>query len=82
MCLALPAQVVEAAGPGRVVVDADGERRVVSIELLDADVGVGDWLELHLGFALAKLDEADARGILALLGDLGPPGVDDDRAAS
>ncbi len=49
-------------------VDVAGARRKVSIALLDGeDVGPGDWVLVHVGFALSKLDEAEAQATLELL---------------
>lgn len=72
MCLGIPGQVVEVrdrAG-GLAVVDVSGVRREVSVALVDepdAPVGPGDWVLVHVGFALARIDEAQARETLQLL---------------
>ncbi len=69
MCLALPARVVE-VHPGQVAtVDLDGVRRKVSTALLE-DVAVGDYVLLHVGFALTRLDVEEAEATLALFAAL------------
>jgi hydrogenase expression/formation protein HypC len=51
-------------------VDVAGVRRTVNIGLLD-DAGVGDWVLIHVGFALSKVDEEEAAATLALLEGMG-----------
>ncbi len=58
MCLAVPAEVVD-LGDESGVVDMDGVRLSVSFMLLD-DVAVGDFVIVHAGFALARLDAEEA----------------------
>jgi len=72
MCLGIPGQVIEIVerGVGLARVDISGVRREVSIALVDepaAPIEVGDWVLIHVGFALARIDEEDARETLALL---------------
>lgn len=72
MCLGIPGQVVEVrdrAG-GLAVVDVGGVRREVSVALVDepaAPVEPGEWVLVHVGFALARVDEEQARETLELL---------------
>jgi hydrogenase expression/formation protein HypC len=69
MCLALPARVVE-VHPGQVAtVDLDGVRRKVSTALLE-EIAVGDYVILHVGFALSRLDQAEAEATLNLFASL------------
>jgi hydrogenase expression/formation protein HypC len=74
MCLAIPAQVVEIVDQGfrLATVDIAGVRRIVNVGLLD-DEGVrpGDWVLVHVGFALAKVDETEAEATLQLLRGMG-----------
>jgi hydrogenase expression/formation protein HypC len=72
MCLGIPAQIVELVDPGAGVAKAEisGVRRNVSIAL-EPDVQVGDWVLVHVGFALSKIDERQARETLALLEQMG-----------
>jgi hydrogenase expression/formation protein HypC len=73
MCLAIPGQVVElSAQPMLVKVDVGGVRRNVNIGLLeDASVAPGDWILIHVGFALSKIGEAEARDQLRMLQAMG-----------
>ena len=67
MCLAIPGQIVDVVDePNRLArVDVAGVRRTVNIGLLDkdADGGAvpGDWVLIHVGFALSKVDEEEAQ---------------------
>jgi hydrogenase expression/formation protein HypC len=66
MCLAIPSKVI-AIDNGTGTIDVDGVRRDVSLVLLGGDVGVGDWVIVHAGFAIHTIDEKAARETLALL---------------
>lgn len=66
MCLAIPARVVELHGEAEAVVDLDGVRRRISRELVE-QVQVGDYLIVHVGYALSKLDQGEALRTLQLL---------------
>jgi len=66
MCLALPARIVELRGDDSALVDLAGVRRPVSLALVDG-VGVGDYVIVHVGYALSRLDPAEAERTLALL---------------
>ena len=70
MCLALPARIVAVHDSANAVVDLDGIRRNVSIALLE-DVRVGDYVIVHVGYALSKLDPAEAERTLALMAEAG-----------
>jgi hydrogenase expression/formation protein HypC len=69
MCLALPVRVVELRGDATAVVDLDGIRKEISLALVD-DVQVGDYVVLHVGYALSKLDANEAERTLALFAEL------------
>jgi hydrogenase expression/formation protein HypC len=75
MCLAIPGQVVEIADVENHLarVDVAGVRRNVNVGLLDHDGGVtaGDWVLIHVGFALSKVDEDEAHATLRLLQEMG-----------
>ncbi len=74
MCLAIPGQVVEliAEQPLLVKVDVAGVRRNVNVGLLeDGEVGIGDWVLIHVGFALSKIGEAEAQDQLRMLRAMG-----------
>jgi hydrogenase expression/formation protein HypC len=73
MCLAIPGEVIE-VGVGRpelARVEVCGVRRTVSVGLLATAPVPGDWVLIHVGFALSVIDEAEARATLALLEELG-----------
>lgn len=73
MCLAIPGQVIELDpdGPGRLgVVDFDGTRRRVCFASIP-DIEVGEYVIVHVGFALSKIDEAAAQETLTMFRDLG-----------
>lgn len=63
MCLAIPGKIVEMDGQSAhlAVVDVMGVRRRVDLTLLQEDAPVpGDWVLIHVGFAMSKISEADA----------------------
>ena len=64
MCLAIPGQIVEVVDEANRLaqVDVAGVQRNVNIGLLDSDggVGPGDWVLIHVGFAMSKVDEEEA----------------------
>jgi hydrogenase expression/formation protein HypC len=72
MCLAIPAQIIEVVDPeaGLAKAEISGVRRAVSTALCP-DAGVGDWVLIHVGFALDRIDEDQARETLALLEQMG-----------
>lgn len=69
MCLAIPAQVVELQDNGLAVTEVGGVRNRVSLELVD-DVAVGDYVIVHTGFAIARLDVEEAEKTLALFDEI------------
>ena len=71
MCLAIPAQVVELTGSDAAVVELAGVRKTISLALLD-DVALGDYVIVHVGYALSKLDADEAQRTLALFAAAGP----------
>lgn len=70
MCLAIPARVVELQGDDIAIVDLGGVRKDVSLALVE-DVAIGDYLIIHVGFALNKLDPEEAEKTLALFAEIG-----------
>ena len=72
MCLAIPGRVIEVVDPENRIasVDVAGVRRKVNIGLLD-DVGPGDWVLIHVGFAMSQVDEAEALETRRMLEALG-----------
>jgi hydrogenase expression/formation protein HypC len=72
VCLGIPAQIVELvdADTGIAKAEISGVRRKVSIALCP-EAGVADWVLVHVGFALSRIDEDEARETLALLEQMG-----------
>jgi len=72
MCLGIPAQIVELSDPESGIARAEisGVRREISVALCP-EARVGDWVLVHVGFALAMLDEEQAMDTLALLEQMG-----------
>jgi hydrogenase expression/formation protein HypC len=70
MCLALPAQVVALLEPDAALIDIDGVRKRISLALVDG-VSAGDYVIVHVGYALTRLDPAEAARTLALFAEAG-----------
>ncbi len=76
MCLGIPARVLEPVDDVRqvVLVDNQGQRQQISAAMLvDDPAGLpepGDWVVVHMGFALSRMDEAEAQSVLESLDDL------------
>jgi hydrogenase expression/formation protein HypC len=78
MCLGIPGQIVEIrdADNNLALVDVGGVQRVINIAFVVDDerppaACIGDWVLVHVGFAMSRLDEAEALRTLALLRELG-----------
>jgi len=76
VCLAIPGQVVELVDEERRLarVSVAGVRRLVNVALLDGTatpVDRGDWVLIHVGFAISRVDEVEALATLALLEQMG-----------
>jgi hydrogenase expression/formation protein HypC len=76
MCLAIPGQIIEVTDePKRLAtVDVAGVQRNVYVGLLDEDgkgAGPGDWVLIHVGFAISQVDEQEALATLTLLEQMG-----------
>jgi hydrogenase expression/formation protein HypC len=70
MCLALPARVVEVLEGDAARIDVGGVRKEISIALVDG-VAVGDYVIVHVGYALTRLDAAEAERTLATFAEAG-----------
>lgn len=70
MCLAMPARVVSLVPPDEGIVELDGVRKRISLALVE-DVAEGDYVIVHVGFALQKLDVDEAEATLAAFRELG-----------
>ncbi len=74
MCVGIPARVVELgpSGSHSAIVDVDGAQREVNTVMVDDEgLAVGEWVLLHVGFAMSKIDEAEAAETLAFMRELG-----------
>lgn len=74
MCLGIPGEVLEFLPdqPDLARVDVSGVRRVINVGLLADEVLIpGDWVLIHVGFALSKIDEAEAASALEFLAGIG-----------
>jgi len=69
MCLALPAQISQILDDDRAIINLGGIRKEISIALLD-EVAVGDYVIIHVGYALTRLDEQEAQKTLALFAQM------------
>ena len=77
MCLAIPAQIVELRDDDNAVVDLAGVRKEISLSLVDG-VAVGDYVIVHVGYALNKLDPEEAEQTLKLFAEMGQLTADGD----
>jgi hydrogenase expression/formation protein HypC len=83
MCLGIPGEVIEVLPdqPDLAKVDVSGVRRLINVALLSDDPpGPGEWVLIHVGFALSKIDEQEAAAALAFLAGIGQA-YDDEIAA-
>ena len=70
MCLAIPARVAELLDNDCAVVELGGVRKEISLALVDG-VAVGDYVIVHVGYALNRLDPDEAEKTLALFAEIG-----------
>jgi hydrogenase expression/formation protein HypC len=80
MCLGIPGEVVELMDdrPDLAKVDVSGVRRAINIGLLeDEKLEPGDWVLIHVGFALSKIDEDEAKAALDFLEGIGQAYADE-----
>jgi hydrogenase expression/formation protein HypC len=85
MCLAIPGEIVELVDDNDqlVLVDVVGVKRKINIGLMEpGEVGVGDWILIHVGFAMSKVDEKEAADALAMLELMGQAFTDELQAVS
>jgi hydrogenase expression/formation protein HypC len=70
MCLGIPAQLVdgETGHPDLAMVDMGGVHRVINVGLLEEPLQAGDWVLVHMGFALSAMTADEARDALTALG--------------
>lgn len=85
MCLGIPGEVVEIVDPARHLAKANvaGVRRNINIGLLeDEGVAPGDWVLIHVGFAMSKIDEREAERAMEGLRMMGQAYEDEMRAVA
>ena len=70
MCLAIPAKVVEITDGDQAIIKLGGVRKDISLALVD-DVTIGDYVIVHVGYALTRLDPDEAEKTLALMAEAG-----------
>ena len=66
MCLSIPSKIVEIDEDNMATVDTMGIKRMVSLDLMLDEVDIGDYILIHVGFAMNKIDEAEALQSLEL----------------
>lgn len=69
MCLAIPAEVTKLLPDAMAIVRIDGVSKEISVALIE-DLAVGDYVIIHVGYALTKIDPEEARRTLELLREL------------
>lgn len=72
MCVGVPMQVISIDGD-LAMTEVDGVKREANLMMLDQEVKIGDFVIVHAGFAISKLDEEDARETLALMREVFTP---------
>ena len=85
MCLAIPGEIVEllADNDQLALVDVVGVKRRINVGLLDgADLRAGDWVLIHVGFAMSKVDEREAAEALSMLETMGQAFTDELQAVA
>jgi hydrogenase expression/formation protein HypC len=70
MCLAIPSQIEKINEDNTAIVNTMGVRRLVSLELLGEPIKEGDWVLIHVGFAISKLNEEEALKALELFEEI------------
>jgi hydrogenase expression/formation protein HypC len=70
MCLAIPSKVIEIKDDSTVIVDTMGSKRLVSTMLLEEPAVIGDYLLIHVGYAMQKIDEKEAAESLNLFREI------------
>ena len=74
MCLAIPGKIVELIDPENHIakVEVGGVRRNINVGMLDdSEIRIGDYVLIHVGFAMSRIDEAEAEDTLRVLRELG-----------
>ena len=69
MCLAVPGKIVSVLSPEDAVADLGGIEKTINVSLID-NPSPGDWVIVHVGFALQKIDEKEAQATLQALSEV------------
>ncbi|HMO59441.1 MAG TPA: HypC/HybG/HupF family hydrogenase formation chaperone [Roseiflexaceae bacterium] len=80
MCLGIPGQIIEIVDAANQIakVEVSGVKRNINIALVQAEgIAPGDWVLIHVGFAMSKIDEQEAAETLALLHQMGEAFADE-----
>ena len=80
MCLGIPGQIVEMTDPDAYLakVNVNGIKRSISVRLLaDSGIDIGDWVVVHVGFAMAKIDERESTATLDAVRRMGKAYTDE-----
>lgn len=80
MCLGIPGQIVEIVDDANSIakVDVSGVKRNVSVALVRPEgIAPGDWVLIHVGFAMSKIDESEARETIQTLQEMGQAYADE-----
>jgi hydrogenase expression/formation protein HypC len=70
MCLAVPAKVLELRDNQMALVDLNGTQREISLMVLDGEAAVGDFVLIHVGYAIEVIDEEEAERTLELFEEI------------
>ncbi len=70
MCLAIPTQIIKLLDNQMALTSLSGVEKEISLALIQDDVKEGDFVIVHVGYALSKLDEEDAQKTLAYFAEL------------
>ena len=70
MCIGFPGKIISIDEDNFAVIDISGTKREVCLDIVDEEVGLGDYVICHAGYAIHKVDEEQAKENLAILKDL------------
>ncbi len=70
MCIAFPGKIISIDEDNYAVIDISGARRDACLDIVDEPVAIGDYVICHAGYAIHRIDEADAKEKLDLLKEL------------
>ena len=80
MCLAIPSKVLKITEDNMAEVDTLGVKRVVSLDLMPEPVSVGDYVLIHVGYAMGKIDEKEALESIEVYKQLAEAAMEDEYA--